>query len=931
MKRHILLLLLLSLCASAENLIPAGDFTQAKENLSDVVVTNGGRAVLFTEDGNWNKCAKLYVDKIAKNKDGFEFVNCCAWIGRTREGGVKVKPDTKYRFSVELKGNASGASVGGVTWDKGKGLWHQNKNKLMPVVPTEEWKSFRGTFTTGPNVEYAAIQVSLWWNTQFGPMKFKLDDYVLIDNVILEEDTNTLGGNSKAAEIEPVPLRKAALACKTPFVFQDFTQLNHHELHSELTTVSLSRSETAFVLDIVCDEPDKVVVAADTPWRGDCVEIFFLENGRIHQFVTSAGNATYTSDEEPVWVHSVNAAEYQWSLHVEIPFATIGLSPVSGDSIPFNVARQRKNKKQLLTWSPLKDGFSDVKRFGELVVDDFSVAYRKAFGSDPTQPLDRDGYEQAVADAKYTALKAKYERFSNLKFAVAPVPVCSDMAVPFVPEQIFSPVEKIEISAAVNERKPLPLAIANLTDKVAEYRVTIETVEPGQMGLNKYNGFYGLKGFPPEKIEQRYAIRYKDTDTDPDCLRLDPLPLMGQARTITIPPKEAGLVWFDFNTEDVTPGDYEGIIRVIPLSELGRFTKIGPSYHWRKYEGYMLDIPTRLTVRDIVLPKEPVIPMSFFQDAENESMFKLMFDCGTREFGISPWAFEFPIKDGKLDLDKQNWTPKVLGVIKKVRQHQEWAKKYNCKIRFFIGYSSYHVVKQTCKAEHWEEWLHGVKAVMDASGVLPSDYSLEVWDEPALTAFDEALDSLKRAKAAEPELQLCMTMGANNLAAELLAKWAPYVNVWILWSDGYFSRKDHLEFFKAEKAAGKRIQHYTCDTSMRSDLHKRYRRNAWHGARFNADGNNMYQFADGMAGYGNSDWKSCATGSVSYRSFDEFLPSIRYMALREGMTDIKYLSLVKDEAFAKNAYNRVCRLNAHLISEPDQVREEAAQIILKQK
>ncbi|MBR4672931.1 MAG: hypothetical protein IKP00_00555 [Victivallales bacterium] len=930
MKKTILYLLAMSICAVAENLIPAGDFTQAKENLSDIVVTNGGKAVLFTEDGNWNKCARLYVDKITRNDQGFDCVNSCAWVGRTTKEGVKVKPNTKYRFSVELRGNAASASVGGVTWDKGKDVWHQNKHKTTPVVITPEWKSFRGTFTTGPEVEYAAIQVSLWWNTQYGPMKFKLDDYVLIDNVILEEETNVLGA-AQTPSIAPVPLRKAALAQKTPFVFNDFTQLNHHEVHSELTTVKISHNEQAFVLDIECDEPDKVVVAADTPWRGDCVEIFFLENGRIHQFVTSAGNATYTSDETSAWTHTAEASEYKWSLHVEIPYATIGLSPETGDSIPFNVARQRKNKKQLLTWSPLKDGFSDVKRFGELVIDDFSVAYQKAFGEPSEQPLDREKYEQAVADAKYAAIKAKYEKFNNLKFAVAPVPVCSDMAIPFVPEQIFNPVEKIEIAAAVNERKALPLAIANLTDKVAEYRVTIETVEPGQLGVNQYNGFYGLKGFPPDKIEQRYAIRYKDTDTDPDCLRLDPLPLMGQARTITIPPKEAGLVWFDFDTEDVAPGTYEGIIRVIPLSELGRFKKIGPSYHWRKYEGHMQDIPTKLTVRDIVLPKEPVIPMSFFQEAVNENMFKLMYDCGTREFGLSPWSFTFEKKDGKLDISPENWTESTLKIVNTIRRHQAWAKKFNSKIRFFIGYSSFHVVKQTCKPEHWEEWLHGLKAVMDSCGVSPQDYSIEVWDEPALSAFDEALDSLKRAKAAEPELQLCMTMGANNMAAELMAKWAPYVNVWILWSDGYFSRKDHLDFFAAEKAAGKRIQHYTCDTSMRSDLHKRYRRNAWNGARFQANGNNMYQFTDGMAGWGNSDWKSCATGSVSYRSFDEVLPSIRYMALREGMTDIKYLSLVQDQAFVEKAYNRVCRLNSHLISEPDAVREEAAQLIMKQK
>lgn len=72
----------------------------------------------------------------------------------------------------------------------------------------------------------------------------------------------------------------------------------------------------------------------------------------------------------------------------------------------------------------------------------------------------------------------------------------------------------------MNEFKPLPLAIANLTDKTAEYRVVLETAEG-------YNGGYGLKGFPEKQITLRKAVRFKDSDQDAGSLRLDPLPKMG--------------------------------------------------------------------------------------------------------------------------------------------------------------------------------------------------------------------------------------------------------------------------------------------------------------------------------------------------------------------------------------------------------------------
>lgn len=928
MKKLLMTLFAMSVSLIAENLIPGGDFTTAKQNLSDIAMTNGGKAELFTEDGNWNKCAKLYVDKIRKNDDGTEGVNCVLWVGRTPSWGTKVKPNTQYRFSAEICGNAPSAGMAGVTWDKGKDVWHQNKASGISFEVTKDWKTFRGKFKTGPNAEFGGVQIQLWSNSKYG-QPFKLNDYILVDNVILEEETNVLGA-SVNSEIPKVPVRKAALATEKETVFSDFCVLNHPDEASDLTSFKISRDNVSFKLDVTCLEPDGVATG-NKPWAGDCVEIFFVTSGKIYQFVSGSANAVYTSEKNLKWEHKAEVFNDKWTLHAEIPYESINFKPSRGDSLLFNVARQRKNKKQLLTWSPLKDGFSNTKLFGELVIDDYAAAFTKAFSKEASA-MDRAAYENAVADARYEAVKAKYEAFANMKFSVAPVPVISDYAIPFAPEAIFNPVKQIDIFAAVNERKPLPIAIANLTDKVAEYRVTIETVEPGEMGLNKYNGFYGLKGFPPKQIEQRFAVRYKDSNTDEGCLRLDPLPLVNQACTIVIPPKESGIVWFDFNTEDVKPGKYEGIIRVIPLSELGKFTKIGPSYHWRKYEGDMLDIPTSLTVRNIILPKEPVIPMSFFQDAENESQFKLMFECGTRVFGISPWGFQFPKNaDGSLDIDEAKWPESTLKVIANVKKHLAWAKKYNSKITFFIGYSAFHVCKSNYKEKNWEIWLKGLKAVMDKCGVPEKDYTLEIWDEPAIAAMDEVVSSLKRAKEAVPTLNTCMTMGANNMEVKLLSQFSQYVDTWILWSDGYFSRPEHLNFFQNEQKAGKAIRHYTCDTSNRSNLHSRYRRNAWHGARFNLNGNCMYQFADGMAGYGNSDWKSTSTGSVSYRSFDEFMPSIRYMAIREGMTDIKYLSLVKDKVFVRKAIDRVVKLNAHLTTEPDTVREEAAQLILQGK
>ena len=84
----------------------------------------------------------------------------------------------------------------------------------------------------------------------------------------------------------------------------------------------------------------------------------------------------------------------------------------------------------------------------------------------------------------------------------------------------------------------------------------------------------------------------------------------------------------------------------------------------------------------------------------------------------------------------------------------------------------------------------------------------------------------------------------------------------------------------------------------------------------------MFWFIDNYGGVGASDWKVTTRGGIYYKSFDHNIPSIRYMAIREGGTDIKYISLVKEPAKAGADLERIYVTNAHDPNEPDRVREE---------
>ena len=325
--------------------------------------------------------------------------------------------------------------------------------------------------------------------------------------------------------------------------------------------------------------------------------------------------------------------------------------------------------------------------------------------------IDRSAFEKLSAETEAALLKAKYERNAKRRFSAAPVSVTADFAVPFVPDEIFNPVESIHLKAAVNEFKPLPLAIANLTDKTAEYRVVLETAEG-------YNGGYGLKGFPEKQITLRKAVRFKDSDQDAGSLRLDPLPKTDQACTVTIPPKEAGLVWFDFNTEDVKPGMYQGRIRIIPLSEPAKWESVNGGFHNRKYTGGMLDIPVTLEVRNIILSRHPALPAGFFQNAENENMFRLMAEIGVSDFGI--------------------------------------LRKYGIHPTYFIGFSAYRTFQSLYNAKNnparsaklWPQWITAVKKLMNDNGVSDQDFAIETWDEPDPKLLDELIATHAAAKTA---------------------------------------------------------------------------------------------------------------------------------------------------------------------------------------
>ena len=959
-------------CAKAENIFPRGDFDAAAKTLSGDATPNGGAISLFVEDANWNRCGKLEINRAITNKEGFVTYSACAFIGGDGKTlGLPVKGDTLYDFSVEVRSDTV-KSVNVRFQDWQTGVWAKDskdgKTSLGKVYVRPGWSRYRGTFRTHPGASRAALMLQLWQSTQYPPVTLRIGDSILFDNVVVEEARDLakalLSGSPDAAQQPPVERVKATRSGEP---FADFLRLERPKgAVSPLgakTEATLTARKSALEVRIVCDEPLKVSPGtADNLWAADVLEVYFgpVERKPDRTFTQFAWNPAgarmvrKSGVEMPGWAArwtvETRVSDKGYESVARIPYDLLGFdtAPEAGETIRVNVCRTRKAAKEWGCWAPVKELFEEVGRFGRFVFGSWNDALARGWKAEGGKAATREEFEAAVQKIETARRDAKFEALKGRPFTVARVSSTSDFGCPFVPPEAFDPPERIEVKAAVNEVTGVPVAILNMTGRAEEYLVRLETdtSDPAEEWRAGCNGKYGLAGLEPERVTLRRAMRFKDTEQAPCTVRYDPLPRAGDVLSLVVPPKEAGVVWIDFDLGDAKPGTYKGRLRVMPLGESASY-KPEKGYHKRQYKGHMQDVPFSLEVRPIVLSKSATRPGGFFQSPVNRGQAKLMVDAGATEFQLAPWdvTYEYDAKTGAIDISKP--APGTLKAIEDIRRQVAWAKELGvARPTFFVGFGCYDAAISKYghkkmplaeKAKRFAEYVKAVRHLMREAGVGCADFNMETFDEPAPNRADEIFAAHKAAKAAAPDVRLTLTMGAMRTSIDFFRKIAGSVDSWVLWDGYYFQQKENLDFNAEQMAKGKRVWHYTCSTSPRTPLYREYRLHAWFGAYHGLSGNQIFWFSDNMGGMGQPDFKVTTFGGLSYRNFDTFIPSIRYMNLRQGVQDIKYLDKLREVAgsqpevaeFLKAAPRRVMVVDMHDKTAPDRMREEAARLLLK--
>ncbi len=978
-KKHFLLIVALIGCCfySAANIFNDEEFDNKLSGKVGAVVGTYKMSKHTESDGN--NCARLEIAKIEQSENGKK-TNIAFFIGEDNsEPGFSVEPDTEYRFSLMLKGNQPKATVRiEETYDDSTSFWEITRKKVnvdfqVPIkIETDNWNKTEGTFKTSSQAKRAYLIVQFWWDEKYGPIMYKKGDYILIDKVVLKKVPNKLTALATGKyPLEEVITSKEKIIQITeqseiPIIDGDLNDKCWQNLpvHSNFTSVGekgaaetgsefkIFRNGENIYLGIKCFEPniDKLQASIATNgidvWKDDVVEIFFAPafESSFLQFVISAKGGRYIGDgtkelmRYEQWEGIVSKSKDFWSVELKIPYSLMW-DKITENSIDYrmNVCRQRKQSKELSSWAPMTRSFQDVNEFGKTFFGDVEkwsevqiAELAKDIAKLPTSSQDTLAKKLTKLSTNnigilYNQLEAikeqiKFLKVADRKFVVTEVAQHRATRIPFLPDQLANPPEKITLTAAINEVKSIPLAITNLTDKIAEYQILLCSEK-----INRADEKPGLESksarFPLDKIKCLRAIRVKETDEKGTVIRFDPLVEIDRSYTLTAPGKDSALFYYKFNCQDIKPGIYNGFLHVIPLSEptlaKGSATELTQ----------IQSIPFELNVLPIELSQKLRTPLFYFGIVKDKSIALQMLEEGVTYFPVSVWGVSATF-DNKGNIKNKN----IDVILENIAQQQKWANEYcpGTKIKHVVIYSLYNTFMKRFGKNQFNvgtpEWMNAYKnwiklfiEVRKKAGLTPSDFIVQIQDEPAHNknspSFSVILEASKMAKEVAPDLTTMLTLSSIVQAKELY-QFIPYIDVYIFWNP-LLNRKGYLGLVEKLRNSNKQVWMYRCDTGINSDLYSYYRLHAWRGEYGKVDVNALWTAYGAPNAYPVS-WRVAGSGNFLMLYGDVF-STVRNESFITGFNDLRYYDkLAKVTKLAKEKGK-----NPELISEAEKFLQES--------
>ncbi|MBE6367215.1 MAG: hypothetical protein E7052_04825 [Lentisphaerae bacterium] len=962
--------MLLSHLAAAENLLANGDFNgkELQQELSLINQHGAIKLIDFTEDMTWNKCLKAEVASVRTLKDGTQLLTAEIVFGKN---ALPVEPATLYNFSFDVKGGlllsmfvyCDQAPVKNIAVKAAKIIRPQPRSVKGDA---QNWSTVKGFFKTPSDTRYIRFVIRFWANSKTQRrVTVRPGDHILLDNVKLEKKS-TLDSISLASpaakEKRKVNAYLAEDSVKTslPFLPRPWLK-NKPELPVELKWQRQGEN-MHFTLSIKDIHPNQVTGVAENGlsiWQDNVAEIFFAPvdgSGRFYQFACSASGGRYrgingkAQGEFDRWQASAEKVDGKIIYDFTIPFALFtdaGYMP-DGSLIKFNIGF--KYNKVDYSFMPVTTGFSELGKFALMNFGSIQSYQTKAAAELKNNVPEKliseinafagkkfDNIAQAIQAAETLQNKIRHEKMGSAPFVAAVMPLAGDFSYPLEIglENIIT--QPIKLQAAQNEIAMLPLVICNRTAAPAAYRVVVHN--DAKNFFMHENPTLG-NNFPAENITLREAVPVKDSEGKNISQLFDALPIMNQANTVTVPARGCGMVWIEFDTAKTAAGHYPGSIRIIPLAEPAEHTH-------KKYSGATQDYPITLEVLPFKLGRPDNSWLCAYSGSTDH--LKYMLQLGGSRIHISPYVFKFKFDSKGNLIDDNGSTEKAVELFKTDLERFRQNNAMHVKPKFMFAYGIAGIFKRVALPKtikpltpEWENcWINYLKAVHNAilqSGLTLEDVVFELWDEPKGEIHAELLRMTQLARQTLPNGRFTITWAAQKFQykAEQMQEYDDLLDEqtfhWMLRNDPAYLPQIRKIQQKKHVISGM----YQCSTSLREDLYSYFRLHPWRVFYGNYDMMGFYDFcAVNWGQVGASDWKRVPYGGIVYRSGNACIPSIRFMLLRRGVDDVRYLKLLQKyqhhaevSQFLREAPGRVVN-TAHNTSLSDEVRNQAIKLLLK--
>jgi hypothetical protein len=413
------------------------------------------------------------------------------------------------------------------------------------------------------------------------------------------------------------------------------------------------------------------------------------------------------------------------------------------------------------------------------------------------------------------------------------------------------------------------------------------------------------------------AVPWTDTvQRMPVSAALPETAVQNGAFVVSVPAGITNKIWFTVDSTDMNPGTYLGAVIIE-----------APEYHER--------LPFRIRVSPIAMGR-PRLSLGMWDYTDGPGAYGVTEKnmqaaiALERSHGVdSPWAKASALPwPSATEFDEEGNLRTALSFAAFDEWVQRWPDARNYLVFAAVGRSFAGAgIDAPEFAPRVGSWARALAQHMRDLKLDASQLGLLLVDEPSTDEQDATIVAWATAiKAGAPELTLfqdpCWVQpGQAKLQEAITLADIVCPQLAIFHSGG----PSAIQYYEQRRDAGQRLWFYQCAGPARVFDPSRYHRlTAWHAFRHGASGIGFWAFGD--TGGGASSWNEYAGTRTAFTpafiGVDQVTDGIHWQAVREGIEDYEYLSMLRDAASRTE--------NSGLRAEAERLLHEAPEAVIGQ-